>query len=518
MSVSAVAFRSSIPARKSASSLGRVHSGMSRMARVVSLTQKTLPHTTLRHMPSRSPSMPALPGVARLSARWFTDGAFQKRLDKLTGSEASTGNKVELLADGPASYRCREENMRRADMIMAKYFQIDNDEAGRAFVAQLRGKALTGCKVFLQYEVKTAFHPINLFLIWAGLKCPVPDVLKPLLCLPNVALIPSNRPNKLKSLVTARDHEKYILTWRKDGSVALMMGGRNISNSWGLAGQPAAAGDHALRYLDMDVLIEGPMAEAALQEFVAGVALHAPQEIYSMLSCFAQLNKSNQKTLYPLSAQNALCRLLTNRPITGERTHYIEKLYIALLERIPAGETVYLSNAYLLPCGKLRRAILKAADRGVKFAMLSNAPDSAEFEGRIIGNAGHALYRYFLSHSKYPENFRFYEFFGNPAVGLNALHQKTAIFGDNGPAAVASFNLDAQSQEFNKEIMALIYDATLRDDLKRAWLLDVENRRVDAEGRRVVTTRELTPEFLKREPMWKKIISSLLFRLGSRIL
>lgn len=450
-------------------------------------------------------------------AIWFEDPAYQRYLDELTNSDAQSGNYTNILINGPESYARREANIREADVVMAKYYQVDNDETSKRIVEEMKNTAARGGKVFFQYDVKVSFNLWQLLGIWAGLRSPVPPVLEPLDGQENVALIPNNRPSKLH-ILTVRDHEKYLITWREGCPVVLLMGGMNLSNAWAHGGDPFSRNDLRIKYRDTDVEIIGPTAERAIHEFVADVAQNEPDKIYDALEVFARMNKANQQVLYPASEENAVIRFITNRPRNGDCGQLIKKLYISLLEQVPAGETVRIENAYFLPRGRLRRAFVAAADRGVKFEIVINAPGAPELESNLLGLAGHALLRRMLGCTTHPENFSFYEYRGSALAGTNCMHQKVASFGDHGPYIIGSSNLDEQSLHFNKEVVALIYDAQGRKKFDEMWERDVNGVQIDTFGNGVKTVERLTADFLNNEPAAVKLKQDTLYRLFSRIL
>lgn len=109
--------------------------------------------------PAHSPRMPS-PGDAVLAAA-DDRAAFRgvdARLDRVTHTVARTGNHVELLIDGQASFARRIANARAADVILVKTFAFTDDETGRAVADLLIERAQAGARVIVQYDALGSIH------------------------------------------------------------------------------------------------------------------------------------------------------------------------------------------------------------------------------------------------------------------------------------------------------------------------------------------------------------------------
>ncbi len=448
------------------------------------------------------PSSTAVPPEAR--AAWFERSDYQEHLNHITHSQALSGNFAQLLLDGHASFSEKQLSIAEADVIFLKIYQFDDDDAGRRIAAELEQAALRGCRVYVQYGIKSFYSPLQLALVKLGLKKPVPPMLQGLSKLRNAVLVPNDKPKHWHKLIFERDHEKYLITWRAGEAIKLIMGGMNISDSWMHGGEPGVQTANDIQYRDTDVKIIGPTAEKAINGFIADMGDIDADTLDNILDTLSAINKTHQQVLYPPSAENAVVRFVRNKPRAGDSGQHIKALYISLLENVPPGERVRIENAYLMPRGKLRRALVAAADRGVIIEIVINSTKSAEKEARLLAKAAHSLFRKMLRRTKNPENLHFYEFRGNPDAGFNAMHQKVASFGEHGPYIVGSSNLDEQSLHFNKEVVALIYDGIGRQEFDAMWERDVHNGLRDMRGRPLPTTYRLTPEALRHESFLKK--------------
>ena len=463
------------------------------------------------------PSGHAVPAADR--AAWFELPTFQKHLDEITHSQALSGNCARLLVDGKASFAQKERALRGADVAFLKMYQFDNDDAGRAMAQELEHTARCGGRVFVQYGIKSFYSPWQLALIKLHLKKdPTPPVLQNLAGAPNVVLVPNDRPTAWTKLLFERDHEKYLITWRYGEAVKLIMGGMNISDAWLHGGEPGAKTADSIQYRDTDVEIVGPTAEDAITAFIRDMAVYDIETHEAILKTWRDMNKTGQNTLYPPSAENAVVRFVRNKPHHGEKGQYIKLLYLALLENVPAGETIRIANAYLLPRRDIRRALVAAADRGVNVELVINSTESPEWEACLLARAAHSFFRTMLRKTKCPEKFTFYEFTGNPLSGHNAMHQKIACFGDHGPCIVGSSNLDEQSLKYNREVVALIYGGQFRQSFDAMWQRDVCNGLTGPDGQPIVTTRVLTHQSLQTEPPMERLKQHALYRWGVGVL
>ncbi len=110
-----------------------------------------------------------------------------------------------------------------------------------------------------------------------------------------------------------------------------------------------------------------------------------------------------------------------------------------------------LSNAYFCPIRRTKKAIVAAAQRGVKFILLNNAADVHDGFGKFMGFTGHGYVRRRLRKHVPEGSLRLFEWHANPKQTMCSIHQKVACFGDTGPVWIGSANLDAVSAKRNFE-------------------------------------------------------------------
>jgi cardiolipin synthase A/B len=131
----------------------------------------------------------------------------------------------------------------------------------------------------------------------------------------------------------------------------------------------------------------------------------------------------------------------------------IERMYLQAIGR--AREDILIANAYFLPGRRFRRALIAAAQRGVRVRLL--------LQGRleyVFMTATHAIYHQLLD-----GGIEIYEY------RKSFMHSKVAVV-DNKWATVGSSNIDPFSlllaREANVAIMDNAFATTLKHDLERA--------------------------------------------------
>ena len=419
---------------------------------------------------------------AGAGAAWFRSPDFQARLDSLTHSVARTGNSAELLIDGVESFPRRFARMAEADLILMKTYNFREDDTGRKMVQALQQRLEAGAKVFLQFDMKGYYRGAGkLAKVGLGVDEAIPPMLRPLVE-SGAVLVPTNVPTGLKDLVFIKDHEKYLITWKKGECPKVIMGGMNIGDEWAAGGERrgVASLHHQPGFRDTDIEVAGPVTEDAIQEYVRDVAHHAPDASQALAGALRELESAERKPGRKSGPVTA--RFVSNRPWEGKQGQDIEKLYCALLSAVPAGETVRLSTPFFLPTDEIVDGLKSAANRGVKFQLLLNPNDTPEAGFNLVARGAHHLYRELFSSC--PEgSFEFYEWQGNDKA--SALHHKLAIFGKDGPVMIGSSNLDCHSLRHNSEGVVLIDDRQVRRDFDHMFEADLA-----APGVAQVTGRE----------------------------
>ncbi len=473
---------------------------------------------------------------ARTSSARKTDA--DSELDRLTNSRKVGGNKLRLLVDGVQSFPQREANIREADVILVKTYNFRDDATGRRMVALLADKARHGAKVYLQFDVRgfyvkdaealqrvsqgraSVIPPLLAPLVAAGgVVIPMHAREKPPLKIPETrrwatplavlglllaavlnpwwAILPlvnlaydwlARKANDYLNTTGRRDHEKYLITWKRGDPVKVIMGGMNIGDEWALGGTdrpvPRLGGLRGMR--DNDIEGTGPFAEAVLAEYLkdvrhhgipgAGVAHGTPASALTQLTDALSTIRSPQyrTRAFPWTANGSQVRFVANEPYKGVAGQYIERLLCDAFSKVPTGETVRISVPFFAPTQPVEQAMLAAAQRGVKIRLLLNSPHVGDQGMRWAARGAQELYRTMFDDYP-PGTIEIYELHAarRRKDTYSALHQKLYVFGARGPLVVGSSNLDRYSLRWNSEGMLAIDDAKLHAEATQLFERDL---------------------------------------------
>ncbi len=379
--------------------------------------------------------------IERLRSQNPDSGIFERHLaleEAIVGSPLTTGNRVVLLEDGPATYRAMYAAIEQArDHVHMETYILDDDEVGQRFAALLIAKQAQGVQVHLiRDSVGTIGTPAAFFerLSASGIKVLEFNPLNPLLA-------------RKEWELNQRDHRKLLIV---DGRIAFL-GGINISGvySGGSFGQGSrsrrngaaseasrrtgAPASHsqpgqpegALAWRDTDLQLQGPVVAELQKMFLATWA--------------AQKGEALAARNYFPPPQNAGRHVV--RAIGSSPDEPYSLIYATLLSAIGSAETsVYITNAYFAPDPQLLAALEAAVARGVDVRLI--LPSSTD--SWVVFHAGRAYYERLLRAGV--------KIFERRGV---VLHSKTALI-DGVWATVGSTNLDWRSFLHNHELNAVV--------------------------------------------------------------
>jgi cardiolipin synthase len=249
-------------------------------------------------------------------------------IESVSGSPLTSGNKVSLLIDGPATYAAMFKAMENArDHINLETFIIEDDETGRRFSDLLLKKQAEGVQVNLIYDSRGGFRtPASFFqrLRDAG-----------------VQVLAFNPVNPLETRgswsVAHPDHRKILIV---DGRI-VFTGGINISSvySSSLSGKSRLSGGEKgnktpIPWRDTDVLIEGPVAAEFQKLFLDTWRTQNGPEL-PVRDYFPDLKAEG----------NALVRAVGSTPGHANRLTFV--LYVAAITF--SENSLHLTIAYFVP-------------------------------------------------------------------------------------------------------------------------------------------------------------------------
>jgi cardiolipin synthase A/B len=356
--------------------------------------------------------------LERVEGRGPDTGIFDQHLAReqaIVGSPLTTGNRVRLLQDGPATYQAMLDAILAArDHVNLETYILDDDDVGQRFARALIDKRREGVQVnLIRDSVGTLGTPTAYFddLVANGIRVLEFNPMNPLM-------------SRRDWLLNQRDHRKLLIV---DGRTAFL-GGINISSvySGGSAGHGMLArpsGQPAWR--DTDLQLHGPVVAELQKLFLATWAAQKGEPL-------APANYLPP----PQVAGDEVVRAIGSSP---EEPYSL--IYATLLSAIGSARTsVHLTNAYFAPDPQLLEALEAAAARGVDVTLIL----PGQTDSWLVFHAGRGYYERLLR-----AGVKIHERRG--AI----LHSKTALI-DGVWATVGSTNLDWRSFLHNHELNAVV--------------------------------------------------------------
>ena len=364
------------------------------------------------------------------------------------GEPLVTGNRVDLLQDGPHTYASMFEAIANArDHVNLESYILEAEGPGEEFARRLIAKARAGVRVNVLYD---SFGSI-------GTPASYFDHLRA----NGVNVCEYNPLSRLGNLLSRalhlRDHRKLMVV---DGRIGFI-GGVNISPVYSAGSSPLAAlagsgGDAAAAvpdkpgWRDTHVRVEGPIVAQLQRLFVRHWSKH---------SAIALRSSHYFPPLAPVGNQ----RVALAACDAGRRRN---PFYRALLAALDASQhRIFLTTAYLVPTRRLMRSLLRAARRGVEVYLM--LPGVSDFWLPL--QAGRSHYGRLLRAGIHVHE-----------LHDTLLHAKTCVI-DGLWTTVGSSNLDWRSFLHNAEANLVVLDAALAQEMEQVFMADVARARtVDA--------------------------------------
>lgn len=360
--------------------------------------------------------------------------------EAIVGSPLTAGNKVDLLEDGPATYKAMLAAIDTAkDHIHLETYILDDDEVGQQFADALLAKQQQGVQVRLIHDsVGTLSTPKEFFkrLTDAGIQV--------------VEFNPLNPAQARKEWeLNERDHRKLLIV---DGRIAFL-GGINISgvySSGSLSMGSSSSGKTGEKKSDIDgipwrdthVQLQGPVVAEFQKLFLETWAAQKGPDMAA----------SNHYPT-PVRAGSDVVRAIGSSP----KDSY-SLIYATLLSAIASAETtVHLTNAYFAPDPQLLEALENAARRGVDVKLIL----PGKTDSWLIFHAGRNYYTPLLK-----AGVKIYE-----RQGV-ILHAKTGSI-DGVWSTIGSTNLDWRSFLHNYELNAVVLGAEFSGQLQKLFDADL---------------------------------------------
>jgi cardiolipin synthase len=376
----------------------------------------------------------------RLESRGQNTDIFDRHLaieEAIVGSPLTTGNQVQLLQDGPATYQAMYAAILAAeDHINMETYILDDDEVGRRFAEALIAKQQQGVQVnLIRDSVGTLETPKAFFhkMSDSGIQVLEFNPMNPLMA-------------RKEWDLNQRDHRKLLIV---DGRTAFL-GGINISSVYSggsfMRGSRSKATasypEGSLAWRDTDLQLQGPVVTELQKLFLStwadqkGPAL-APRNYFPP----------------PERPGRQVVRAIGSSP---EEPYSL--IYATLLSAIESAVTsIHLTNAYFVPDPQLLAALEAAARRGVDVTLIL----PSKTDSWLVFHAGRGYYSRLLR-----AGVKIYERRGM------ILHSKTALI-DGVWATVGSTNLDWRSFLHNYELNAVVLGAEFGQQVQAMFAKDL---------------------------------------------
>lgn len=366
--------------------------------------------------------------------------------EDLAGAPLTAGNRVNLLPDGPATYRAMFEAIESArDHINLEYYIIEADDVGERFSRALIAKRQQGVAVQVIYDSVGSIATPRAFF----------DRLRAA----GVQVLEFNPVNPLQARrgwqLNQRDHRKMLIV---DGRVAFT-GGINLSAVYASApsrggrgsasaGSGAAEAPRTSGWRDTNLRIEGPAVASLQRLFLDTWQRQAGPPLA-------------ERRWFPVvpAPGDQFVRIIGSSP--GDALPAIYAAYIAAVRT--AERTVHLTMAYFVPDEQAIEALTSAARRGVAVVLV--LPSYTDFWA--VFHAGRSHYETLLA-----AGVSIYE------RQAALLHSKTAVI-DGVWSTVGSSNLDWRSFLHNDEVNAVVLGPRFGAEMERLFAQDLAaSRRV----------------------------------------
>lgn len=352
--------------------------------------------------------------------------------EAIVGSPLSVGNKVDLLQDGPATYRSMFAAIDGArDHINMETYIIDDDEVGHRFAAALIAKQRKGVQVnLIRDSVGTLKTPSEFFkrLTDAGIKVLEFNPVNPATA-------------KAGWEVNQRDHRKLLIV---DGRIAFL-GGINISSVYSTGSfsqRSKVRPDGELPWRDTDLRLEGPVV-TELQKLFIETWEKQKGELLAKRNYFPTVKPKGNEVV---------------RAIGSSPDDPYSLIYATLISALRSAQTeIWLTNAYFAPDRQLLTELKEAVARGVDVKLI--VPSSTD--SWLVFHAGRTHYAELLE-----AGIKLYERHGA------LLHVKTAVI-DGVWSTVGSTNLDWRSFVHNQEVNAVVLGTEFGDKMRAVFAVDL---------------------------------------------
>ena len=372
--------------------------------------------------------------------RYKDDAAVRELVDSVrrySSAPLTTGNRVNVLIDGPQTYSAIEAALRAArHNIHIETFIYGPGDVGQRFADLLAQKRKEGLEVRLLYDsLGSRETPREFFEQLRQQNVEVRE-FRP--------LSPIKTPEVWK--LQNRDHRKIIVV---DGQIGFT-GGINIDSTYDSASTSKPGPERGLEdgWRDTHIEIQGP-AVAQLQTLFVGNWQQAGEH--------EDLSAKDKyfPTIKP--AGDNLVTIVANDSESNDRSLY--GTYVAAFTC--ATKRLWITHAYFAPNEELLTALIDAAKRGVDVRLI--VPSFTD--SRVVLNATQATFTQLLD-----AGVKIYE------LKDALLHAKSVVI-DSSVTIIGSSNLDMRSFLHNDEVNAIVISRDTAQRMEEVFQRDQQSAR-----------------------------------------
>jgi len=356
--------------------------------------------------------------------------SFSRGLWRIAAADVSSGNRVKLLRDGPATFDAMIELIEhaRASIVLESYI-FRSDEVGERFADALKRAAARGVEV-------------RLLLDWVGARGTSRKFIRHLRQT-GIEIAVFNPPGFRRWLgLVPRDHRKLLVV---DSSIGVT-GGVGVGREW----MTGILREHRSRWRDTSVQIDGPAARdmvAAFEHMWRRTKGHERRGSHRFLR-----RPARGAHLDPATDTPALVGIVEGEPLRLRVSRALQ------IQAISAERSIWIATAYFTPSPSEIEALNGAARDGVDVRIL--VPSRADHPW--VSMLARRYYRRLLTNGV-----RIWEWQGE------MMHAKTSVI-DGRWVRVGSTDFNPLGVAINYELDAVIEDRVLGEDAERMFLADLE--------------------------------------------
>ncbi len=390
-------------------------------------------NTATPHLPLSSGAQARVPATQEQSERRRDPSAggpaFARALWRIAAADVSSGNRVDLLRDGPATFdvMCEAIEGARSTVVLETYI-LRSDETGQRIGDAIAAAARRGVDVRLLSDWVGMRGTSSAFIAGlreAGVKHRV-----------------FNPPGFRRWLgLIPRDHRKLLVV---DSAIGVT-GGVGLGNEW--VGKSSHRRSH---WRDTAVRIEGPAAITMQQSFDTMWERSFKRERRGSHRLVHRAPHGSH--LNPSTAAPALVGIIEGEPLRLRAARALQ------MQAIGAERTIWIATAYFAPGWSEVEALTGAARDGVDVRLLVPARN----DHRWVSFITRRYYRRLLTNGV-----RIWEWKGS------MMHAKTSVV-DGRWVRVGSTDFNPLGVAINYELDAVIEDSVLGAAAEEMFLADLE--------------------------------------------